>query len=340
MHLLWQPFQLVAKSVVLWLSGWCVATSWLVARNLLVFGKVNPYSMPPSELSLWDNLRQGWAVIVTDLSTSGRVGAVMTDKYVAIGLLVVGAAFVAMWCRKRTLGELRSFLTSHRVELLLVVYCSFTIAVPVLARTVYRWGEMINSRHFVPMYWAMWLLFGVCALNALKRFSRTSHAYVTVAVIVTLAMCMQLRDHIHLVQSWRTEQSRWERCESARLLGQVVPSDTIVLTDEHKEMRIYGDIHARRFDRPSRGKDRLTVDSIEEAAAAGRLWGIVIWDRDLCRNGFYGKAVQEILLNRDQFPEFHEVSEDGAVPLVLRYTETANSGQRNVTTAKPGDGRS
>jgi hypothetical protein len=196
----------------------------------------------------------------------------------------------------------------------------------VLARTVYRWGEVMNSRHFVPMYWAMWLLVGVCALNAATKMFRKSHAYVIVTVVIMLAMCLQLRDHVNRVQSWRVDQNKWEKYETAAsLLGQVIPSDKTVLTDQHKELRIFGNIDARRFNRPSRQEDALSVAEIEDAAAGGRLWGIVIWDRDECRNGYYGKAVKEILLNRDQFPEFHKVSEDGAVPLVLKYTGTAKS---------------
>lgn len=320
-HLVWQHLRTVANALAFWLLGWGAGSSWLVYRNLVTFGKINPYSMPPSDLSLWDNLRRTWYVISKDMSGSWRIAAMTTNKYLVIGLLAAGVVVVALWLRKRTFGEIRSLLEKHRVGLLLVTYIAFVLATVVAARTVYRWGETISSRHYVPIYWAMWLLLSLFGLAICSKFfSKKSHAELAVAIMIVLSVCLQVRMYANTVQGWKANRSRSCRSECAQLLGHVIPRNRIVLTDNSVALRVRGNVNARRLNRPSIQDDPLTVTGIRRAGREGFLWGIVIWEPDKCDGGYYGEAVREILSHPERFPEFQRVDEwDDAI--VLRWTQ-------------------
>lgn len=314
-HLLWRPYRLVAKAIVLWLLGWGIASSWLIYYNLNIFGRINPYSMPPSELSLLDNIRETSIVLFGDMSSSYKLGTIVTNKYIAIGLFCLMLLTLFLWIRNCTLEKVVILAEKHRIEFLIALYITFILATTIVARTTYKWGESINSRHYVLIYWAIWFLISSFCLGVINRFKTKKH-YMTLIIFIIVCSSMQVRRDFVDLKEWKDRfVTSQQIIDSAQKLGGLIPHDKIVLSDKIEELRIVGNVHARLLP-----KDIPTPFSeIRKAGAEGFLWGIIILDpaRFLRRKS---ETTRELLLHPEQFQQFHMLQGFRQL-VVLKYVE-------------------
>ena len=326
-HVLWAPFWHAVKSLFIWCAGWCVASAWLVMRNLVAFGKFNPYYMPPSDLSLWANLRQTWHVLVADLTGSTAIAGWFNDKSViaVLGLLVLGTGLYALIQMSKQSGM--ALFYRYRMHFFLALYVMLTIATTAIARSVYKWGEWINSRHFYPIYWIVWLSVALAAWQVARRLladrktaAIASCAIMSVVVLIqAVAYTRSLTDYRNMTVRFHNLHTTWQDEGVVRRVSEFIDDDKLVLTDSADYLRILGDVHARRFVRPgSDSEPEITLDDVQQSAADGLFWGFVIWERELSASGRFGSMVQD-LVTADKLPGFVERIElDGSFPLLLR----------------------
>jgi len=303
---LWLPAWRAAKDGLLWLAAWGAACSWLVCRNLVVFGSVNPYNLPASDRPFGQNVHDAIVVVFRDMSVTHPVEDVLGAAYAlvpigAVTLLAAAGLLVASRCvRRHSWPESREWLRTHQGVVLFSAYVILYMATVVVARSVYAWGETIHSRHCVQVYWLLWVLFAMGGLAACRRLFREERN-ATIAMVVVLAgtTVLQAGGSVYKTWSLKGEKGIGGDVRLAQRIGSEVQNDQIVLASSNivPALRVYGAVNARWMDRSDLRGEPLTRAEIRQAGVEGRLWGIVVTRPQECLRGEYGDAVREIALN-------------------------------------------
>lgn len=309
-------FREAALASCAWLGGWLFACSWLVLWNISTFGTPTPYQMPPSELSFFANCKTALRVMTYDLTTLGYFADFVINTYVLItlGLGILTLLFV----RRHTWRPILCFLRGHREPLLLLLFLGFYTFTIVMARSVYRWGENINSRHFIPIYWIMLLYLGV-GVEWISRYFLAKIRIVRRVLIAAIGLlaAIQMKESVMSLTSPSSEKFREIRWTSVAL-GREIPVDKIVLTDAIAPLRVFGNVNARRLPGRRYGETLLTLGDIQRAGKDGHLRGLVIVHEDEYARGDYGDALRDISTNAHSFPELRE-RQFGTGTRILQY---------------------
>lgn len=170
------------RRALVWLGGALLVVGPLWIRNVTVFGRLQPYTMPPSELGLLRNARSFLGSLLMDVTSARFVAEIAWDYrrlLVLAPLMVLG--FAVGW-KYRWPGwrpEVRF------TAVLLVLYLTAGSCMVVLARTIYRWGEPITERFVIQYSWTVLaLVFALLGGEGLRRGSKTWMT--TVVVFVAL----------------------------------------------------------------------------------------------------------------------------------------------------------
>lgn len=153
LYLLWQFIVESEKRKELIKNGfvWLAANALLIVpwltRNFLVFGKLQPYRMAPSTVSLGENIHDYLkAQLDTLLALNGldTLLAGTTAGVFLLFLLAVGLVHqvATTWERWRKIEQQAFFIA--------VVYAAIGAAMVITARTIYQWGIHIGARHVLP----------------------------------------------------------------------------------------------------------------------------------------------------------------------------------------------
>ncbi len=184
------PLRLAARNGLLYLTGCASACGWLVVRNLVAFGRISPYGMSashPSDRPLLINVRDALSVILGDMTNSPRLRDAVSEAppLLAAAGLLVGVALLGLWglC---ALLRARQWNQAGREATLYTCYAIFYVATVVAARTVYQWGENVNSRHFIQIYWLLWIGLGAAAWRWL-HWNRAARLAAYGALVCVLA---------------------------------------------------------------------------------------------------------------------------------------------------------
>ena len=243
-----------------WLASALVYGPWLV-RNLLVFGEIQPYSMPPSTIPLDTNLRillQEWGAELF----GHRIG-----RYVAWGwpeflgaaalLAAVISAGIHKWHRrpaeKRDAAALWWLASYALLGSVLTVY----------ARSIYEWGEPVGARHVAQLAWtllalAAWAVSGtkrrgrrlvagvVLTMLAARLFSAGAHVMDTVQMHEHVSEAGILQDRqpdgpIARAQRRRLCAAEIEHAGIAEQLG----DNALLLSNDPSVFRVLGGFHVR-----------------------------------------------------------------------------------------------
>lgn len=158
-------------TAILRLAWWGIGTMvvllplWI--RNIAVFGTLQPYRMPPSDIGLVTNTRAFLQALLLDLSALPTVAMLAWDGLKLVVVLLI--ALIAVW---RLLPMLKTAWSDASATLklgvtLLAAYVVAGSCMVILARSLYQWGEAINLRHVIQYSWAVFALLGV-ALSSLR----------------------------------------------------------------------------------------------------------------------------------------------------------------------------
>lgn len=181
-------FRAVAlRTALKWLGWWSIGVLaaviplWL--RNLAVFGTLQPYRMPPSDIDLLTNIRTYLQSMLIDISGVKAIGMVAWD---ITTLLPVTAVFsiAALAATPRLFRAWKG--SSPEEKLGITLLGSYVIAgasMVILARTLYQWGEPINLRHVIQYNWALFALVSI-ALAAIRIRSLNAIVLVLTVTLV------------------------------------------------------------------------------------------------------------------------------------------------------------
>ena len=175
------PFKKLVKVVAAYAVGVAALFVPYAVRNYVVFGAVNPYRLPPSNVSLATNLADYTRALSRVILGNSSYGA--AALLLAIGLL---AWFMIAARQLIRTDKVKVFY----VAVLVIYFCSGSFLV-VLFKTVYFGPETINERYLIQYAWIMMggLSFGVHFLLA-KLKARGSVDTKGIAILIILAFLL------------------------------------------------------------------------------------------------------------------------------------------------------
>jgi hypothetical protein len=264
------PFRNVLMRGLAWSSGFFMAATWLIVRNVQTFGKINPYTMPPSERGFVANLTDAVCAIVSDLAGTTRISDSLIAATAAGAAMVIAA--VAAW-KARAILVHREWWARHLTDVVLVMYAGTYMAVVVVSRSVYRWGEFVGPRHTIQIEWILLLLGGSAALY-FTGSSRARRGVLTASA--GLLLTIQAVAQVRAIRARAADESRIVTPEQAKRIASDLGSGEVVLTDSQSSLRQFAGVPARAIPSSADGEKPLTLSDIEFAAEDGRLWGIVL----------------------------------------------------------------
>jgi hypothetical protein len=325
-HCLWLKYRDVTKICIAWLVGVSVCGLPLIVRNLVTFGHINPYEMPPSELTLWSNLDRTVDLLIVDMTTlSARWADEIAQKFMIPVYAVIAGLIAWKLLKNVKLSSVPAVLRSHRIQSLLIGYIFIYLGIVIAARTKYRWGELIDPRHLVQIYWVIWLSFALFVKVSVRWLDvpRGAITYVLVAIFACTAGLQANRQIGRLVKpvekQWDSVDSIIGR-EATNFLAANVKNDQIVLATRADLLRIFADINARKLPPVSQYDflQPLTLQELRRLGDSGFLWGLVIDDAQGAKQGAYDTLVKDILEAPEKYPELQLIQINGPT-IILQY---------------------
>jgi hypothetical protein len=219
-----------------------------------------------------------------------------------IGAAAVAAIVILSAAKNLFRAHARSFAALRMTApvCLLGGFLLFHVLAVIMAHCVYRMGESVQSfRFYAAVYWIGLWLAALYGRQLGARLPRT--AGVVLLAAVSLFAVSQV-----VGLSFATREDGPHRDEVARL-GSRIPKDKLVLADRVEELRVFGDVNARRVPDIKYGQAPLTWGEIGEAGKDGRLWGIVVWNADLMAEGRFGEALRELVFDPGKFPQLRKL---------------------------------
>jgi 4-amino-4-deoxy-L-arabinose transferase-like glycosyltransferase len=311
----WNPLRRVCGIAGAWALGLASTAAPLAVRNVAVFGRVIPYDQSPAPLSLPQALGEALGRVVADLSTVREPPAWLAQRtqdsiafgfdirylLIALGVLVLAAGMVCFRALRRLPpAQLSETLLRQRPALLLGIYLCVYAAQVVAARAIYTWGEPIGERHFLQVYFIVWIFLAL-GMDRILRLRIASHRTRRVAGCLALSLLalLQLRSHhARLVE----ERPRFERARDLVAMAEthVLPrlrGGQFVLACGGVYMRFFFDTDVRRLP-DVQDATPLGEPAIRQALAAGSL-GVVLLDQlESARAGRFGPAIAGLIEGR------------------------------------------
>ncbi len=337
---LWQDRRTAGKNLLIWLAAMLIAAEWLVARNLSLAGRLNPYDSKPSSRGLFRNLTDVANTILGDMLGLGQ-GAGDGLSWCALAFIFIALVVGAVLVRRRySGGEMRLWLSQCAGMLPGALYVLCYVGLMVASRTWYGFEPTVESRYMVQVYWLLWIGAALAIAWAVRSLPGRTAAPVGIATAMFGMLALQSYAQVRRIQELKADEALIMRPQVARRLAAMIPENQIVMTDVHAVLRMFGGAHARMFPMHDNGEQVLTEDEIQEAGNNGLLWGIIIADTSPCEKGDYGMAIRKIAHDPESVPGFEKIDDDSGL-LVLKWVGVADEPEPPPATQRaPGAGGS
>ncbi len=177
--------------VCIWLSGFsAIVVPWMI-RNVIVFGKIQPYSMPPSSVGFLENshafieAQLNVLFLLTDLDRF-----LARDRLGIIGLLIVAGLLVWQVLKTWKLWQ----KIDKQTFIIAGLYCLLGAAIVIVARTKYQWGELISERHTLSYLFSLLIILALIFKHTTVKINRRwlSLALVSALLLIRIYYIPQL----------------------------------------------------------------------------------------------------------------------------------------------------
>ena len=149
------------RGLLVWVAAAAPVVLAVKLRALFVLGAFEPYTMPPSDVGLFANVRWFLFAALSDLTAARPLGWLVWDK-ISLGIMLVGFAGIAWrWGFAGIDWLLRLPDVVRRTALMLIAYCVAGAAMLVITRTLYDWQAIIDERYATQYTWAVLALVGL-----------------------------------------------------------------------------------------------------------------------------------------------------------------------------------
>ncbi len=235
------------REAFLRLAGWGAGVGLLLVPqwvwNYIVFGRLQSYTMPPSDVGLLENMRTFLQVLLVEVSGSQTVGLLAWDAKL-FALISLGFGIIIYFGLK---ARWREWGTAEKFSVMLfTLYLIVGSVMVVLARTVYQWGELINLRHVMQYGW---LVMAICTMVTVGHVGRINHK--TLPIVVIVAGLLFAGRVSYWIGEWQreTQVQRWLASEERpERVAAKLPGSSWVMTNQLKHMlsmndRLAGYVH-------------------------------------------------------------------------------------------------
>jgi len=152
----------IAIAGVCLLSFSVVVVPWMI-RNLTVFGKIQPYAMPPSSVGFIENSRAFVEAQLNSLLLLADLDAFLAGNTLGIiGLISVLSLLV--WQVLSTWKDWRAI--DKQAFIIAGLYCLLGAVIVIVARSKYQWGELISERHTLPYLFSLLIVLALIFKHA------------------------------------------------------------------------------------------------------------------------------------------------------------------------------
>ena len=150
-------------------------------RNLMVFGKIQPYSMPPSSVGVIENSRAFIEAQLNILLLLPDLDALLAGSAPGLMALVAGLG-VLVWQLLSTWKLWQK--TEQQAVIIAGLYCLLGAAIVIAARTKYQWGELISERHTLPYLFALLIVLALILKNSTVNTGQRRLGLVLVSILL------------------------------------------------------------------------------------------------------------------------------------------------------------
>lgn len=171
----------ILKNTGVWLAGNAAFIVPLFSYNFSVFGKIQPYAMPPSTVGLGENIHDYMFSQVNTLLAFSEFERLLDN--VAGMLFLLGAVAVLLYQALATWPQWQKI--ERQAFLISAAYAALGAAITIAARTKYQWGVHIEPRYALP-----YACFVFVALGIIFKYSplRIHAWYLAPGLIVALLL--------------------------------------------------------------------------------------------------------------------------------------------------------
>jgi hypothetical protein len=169
------------KNACFWLSGNAVFIVGLFIYNFLIFGKAQPYAMPPSTVGLVENIHDYIFAQLNTLLAFSELEILIDNSGYGILLLIIVVVIllyqvVTTWHLWQKIEQKTFFISAS--------YAAIGAAITIAARTKYQWGVHIEPRYAIPYSCFIFVTLVIIFKYALPKNTR----YLVSGLAVTLLL--------------------------------------------------------------------------------------------------------------------------------------------------------
>jgi hypothetical protein len=258
------------------LCGWLAAAVPIVLalkiRSLILFGKLEPYTMPPSDIGVVDNVRWMLFAVLSDATALRDAGWLAWNKFALAAILVIVALAVWRWSAASLRWLLHSSEGQRRIVIMLIVYCATGFAMLIATRTLYDWKAIIDERYATQYTWVLLTLLAL-AWPALRPPLRSLVAIGGCALLATrAALVLHLFTHPHAPIVTEGE------VRVVRTFLATVPGDVRIVSNEAPTLRFATERDIRQISARNASPGSFSADFMSASARvrSERLYGIFV----------------------------------------------------------------
>jgi len=182
----------VLVRIIAWGTGAATVVIPLFIRNIITFGTLQPYNMPPSTVSLLRNIKIYIFSTVYDLLGARLemlVGWDFVFFIVAATVTLVAYTFYQdsdpfIKNAHNLINEFRSLSPSVFIIITLSIYSVLGASIVIYARTTYQWGEQINLRQVMQYDWALMAILCFILFRFIDRNISNRAVYLFCSVLI------------------------------------------------------------------------------------------------------------------------------------------------------------
>jgi hypothetical protein len=190
----------ILKNTLYWLSGNALfIVPWLI-RNILVFGKLQPYYMRPSTVGLYDNTHDFIYAQLENTIAFSQLDSLIVNNLSGIVLLVM---IITILLHQVITGWHKWQKIEQKTFLISVAYTVIGASMTIVARTKYQWGSNIDPRYALP-YSCFIFATLVIILKYLSEKINTQYLFTLLAAILLLVRIFELPKIYQYNSSWQS----------------------------------------------------------------------------------------------------------------------------------------
>lgn len=285
-------------------AGTLLTGGWFFLYNVWTFSQIVPYQMPPSSVGIGENLYH-LGLAMSSVFLPLRYSAF--NYWPALVLFASGAyVLFLLMLRPKECHPLdcQAGRESGLIHLawLMALYVIVYFTQVVAARARYEWGEIINTRHVVPVAWPMMIVMSALLAHLMRNCSKSRFLLAFLSSALTLwALQLALHSARALVPLRQVGQEI-EIIRCAQAISQEPAVKGTVLADGPSRiyLTLFGNVTAKYAPRLSRREHPVDWQEVATAIQSRRISAIVVSTlaREDVLTGNYGPVFQEILERR------------------------------------------